>query len=342
MSLMPLVAAGTRSSRAIEIVSEGATFAPRIAVTLGARVQWTFADGGRSTSLTPSVDYGTAASRVNRLRVSPGGLLAINLGYDGSDGGGTSMVARTYAVLHAIQSVSAVRNLSVARDSLVWWSSAQNPELRELDFSGFASLERVDCFCADARGGLTTFHVEGCTSLRRLCVEGHQITHSLDLREAPIEDIRASHNSFPTILWGNTSRLWHVCIRRIPALAADGFPPISAMPEIREFFVQATGRTGVYDLTNGFPAGRAGNVWLYDNAITGILLTGCGGLIELHANDNPLTQAAVDSVLSQLVALGAVGGYLNLEETTAPSAAGLADVATLTGRGWTVTVTVDP
>jgi hypothetical protein len=63
----------------------------------------------------------------------------------------------------------------------------------------------------------------------------------------------------------------------------------------------------------------------------------------LHAaylQNNLLPQAAVDSILAAFVAAGASGAYaLNIGGTgnASPSAAGLADKATLAGRGWTVT-----
>lgn len=59
--------------------------------------------------------------------------------------------------------------------------------------------------------------------------------------------------------------------------------------------------------------------------------------IDLH--NNLLTQAAVDAILAAVVLAGATGGTLNLGGTgnATPSAAGLADKATLITRTWTVT-----
>lgn len=51
-----------------------------------------------------------------------------------------------------------------------------------------------------------------------------------------------------------------------------------------------------------------------------------------------LTQAAVDSILSQLVANGVAGGQVSIDGSgnAAPSVAGIANATILTGRGWTV------
>ncbi|MBK6800429.1 MAG: hypothetical protein IPG83_02760 [Novosphingobium sp.] len=76
-------------------------------------------------------------------------------------------------------------------------------------------------------------------------------------------------------------------------------------------------------------------------------LTGWSGgtvsatLGDFQAQNNLLMQAAVDAILAAFVAAGRTTGtrILNLGGTgnAAPSAAGLADKATLQSRGWTVT-----
>ena len=80
----------------------------------------------------------------------------------------------------------------------------------------------------------------------------------------------------------------------------------------------------------------------YGNQLTGW----SGGTVsatlgDFQAQNNLLTQAAVDAILAAFVAAGRASGtrVLNLGGTgnAAPSAAGLADKATLQSRGWTVT-----
>lgn len=115
---------------------------------------------------------------------------------------------------------------------------------------------------------------------------------------------------------------------------------------------------GVFDLS-GLSAPIA--LQCYENLITSVTL-GSGLYNTIFANDNALTsvsigtnldngggfffganalpEAEVDGVLADCVASGATGGTLDLALGTnaPPSAGGLADKATLEGRGWTVTV----
>jgi len=64
-------------------------------------------------------------------------------------------------------------------------------------------------------------------------------------------------------------------------------------------------------------------------------------LADFQAQNNLLTQAAVDAILAAFVAAGRNSGtrILNLGGTgnDTPSATGLTDKATLQSRGWTVT-----
>ena len=89
-----------------------------------------------------------------------------------------------------------------------------------------------------------------------------------------------------------------------------------------------------------FPPGMNGNscdVQMQANQLTSVNLTGCGALGNIVLNNNPLTQAQVDGILAAVDAYGTSGGTLNLQNTAAPSAAGLTHKTNLTGRGWTVT-----
>lgn len=61
---------------------------------------------------------------------------------------------------------------------------------------------------------------------------------------------------------------------------------------------------------------------------------------DFLASGNDLTEAAVDAILAACVAAGLTNATIALEGNAAPSAAGLADKATLEGDGCTVTVTV--
>jgi hypothetical protein len=62
-------------------------------------------------------------------------------------------------------------------------------------------------------------------------------------------------------------------------------------------------------------------------------------LLTFRAENNLLTQSAVDAILADFVAAGANNGTLNVggSGNAAPSAAGITDRTTLISRGWTVT-----
>jgi hypothetical protein len=103
---------------------------------------------------------------------------------------------------------------------------------------------------------------------------------------------------------------------------------------------------GANQLTGNIPSLSANTAltvfYCYNNQLTGW----SGGTVsatlgEFQAQNNLLMQAAVDAILAAFVAAGRTTGtrILNLGGTgnAAPSAAGLADKATLQSRGWTVT-----
>ena len=62
--------------------TEGSSFSPLIQVNSPATVLWTFADGTTSNALNPVKEYGTTASRINRLMIDPWNTVKlINIGY---------------------------------------------------------------------------------------------------------------------------------------------------------------------------------------------------------------------------------------------------------------------
>jgi hypothetical protein len=99
-------------------------------------------------------------------------------------------------------------------------------------------------------------------------------------------------------------------------------------------------------LTGSIPSLSTNTALTYLNCASNQLTGYAGGgvsitLGEFYAQNNLLTQAAVDAILADLVAANRTTGtrVLNLGGTgnATPSAGGLADKATLVSRGWTVT-----
>lgn len=99
------------------------------------------------------------------------------------------------------------------------------------------------------------------------------------------------------------------------------------------------------NLVGAVPSPAASTGMTFFNVASNLLTSVVGGFavpaalktIDMH--NNLLPQAAVDAVLAAVVAAGATGGTLNLGGTgnATPSAAGLANKATLVTRTWTVT-----
>ena len=101
---------------------------------------------------------------------------------------------------------------------------------------------------------------------------------------------------------------------------------------------------------NAYASADLSGQWRYDggwglldltgNRLTSLDLTGCKALQTLRLGDNSLDQDAVDGILQEVASWGTPGFDLVLDGSNdAPSAAGMAAVATLRDRGWKVAVT---
>jgi len=347
--------------RADEIVfkSTGSAFEAIIEADAGATVEWIFADGSTSFSLHPVMDYGTSATRFNRLRVTPwSAIRTIDIGYDGGDGGqldvGTYGIDRETAEAMAVTAVYGLRN---AAPSLRIWTSSWQPVL-SLDFSDFIELHTMEAYLCQS---MRSVGLANTPSLRRLCLEDNAV-EALDLSGCPnLEDLRGAVNNYTSITWGATgAHVWHICIRDNPQIAVQ-HPDFSRFPLLVDLFIWNTSQRGELSISptanpnlryvlayqNGytsanlaglFPAGRNGVIDIYNNRLMSLDVSGNYGLARLLAQDNRLDEAAVDAVLAAVDALGTSGGELNLEGNAAPSAAGEAHAVSLRGRGWTVTV----
>lgn len=316
----------------LSITTAGSMFAPAIIVDDGADVLWTFADESTSSSLTPSVDYGSAATRVSTLAVSPPeALLAVHLGYDGADEGTTSPVVPDLMSLTAPQGVSDIAGLSSATGLQV--VTCSGCPITSLDLSGMSSVVRVEC----RESELTEFVVAGCTALQRFSVELNAITNINVSDCAALNDLRATGNTgLASVTFGGTgAALQHLCAWGNPLL---GLPPLTQMSTLNALLIAGNGQTGVIDLTDVFPAGRGAMVEIGSAGVTGVILDGCDGIVQLEVRDSALDQAAVDSALVAMEAFGTSGNTIVLTGNSVPSATGLAARDSLVGRGWTVEV----
>ena len=347
----------------IEFVSTGATFAPEIVLNGAALATWRFDDGTESTSLTPNKDYKCAAPRTNRLTVTPwSALVGINLGYNRQDGGWYNVGAYPMNA-RAVTPVTEVNNLSLAKDSLLFFCGSDN-FIRELDFTNFSVLQDIECYNIPL---LVSVKTKGCSALRRGCFENCSIS-SLDLTDSPLfEDLRAA--GIPELLnvtyGGPKPHQWHICHRANPNFQNRYiYEDLTSRPNITDLWIHDLNQYGNLVV----PSSGAGfSLWGYNNhwssanfqgamtsaaascsinftntPITALNITGCVGLININCTNTNLPTANVDSILAELVTLGRSNGtvIINGAGNEGPSMAGEASAAILTSRGWTVTLNV--
>lgn len=115
-------------------------------------------------------------------------------------------------------------------------------------------------------------------------------------------------------------------------------PPLTTNTALIELRCQTNKLTGI------IPSLYANTALLlfycYDNQLNGYAGGGVSStLINFNASINLLPAVAVNAILADFVAAGAVSGALNVGGTgnAAPTGQGLVDKATLQGLGWTVT-----
>lgn len=338
------------SGESMIFVSEGATFSPVIEVEDGTSVLWEFDDETTSTAVNPTVDYGTAGSRQNKLTVTPwSGLIGINIGYDRSDGGWA-----TPANL-AQQNVSSIISLSLAAASLTYFTCNHNANLTSLDFTGFDKLIQLEAYNA----GLININLTGCTALRRLCLETCELI-ALDISDCvALEDLRGALNDFDYINFGSIgASIWHICVR--DNAYSSNLPHPRQFPLLREFFLWTSRQTGLLDMrenprcssvqvyNNQYTSAdfrgaftvNVGSINIRNNSLTSLLVSNCPTLSTLNASNNNLSDAAVCQVLVDMDNNGRENGTLNLSGNSVPTGVdGLAALDSLrTLKGWDVSV----
>lgn len=341
---------GCFNTARIAITHTGQTLEAIIEVDAGATVLWEFADDTTSDSLHPTKDFGTAATRTTYLTVTPtSALTLLVVGYDAGDDG---TLGDDYLLEQ--QNVPTITGVN-SYANLVTFACSQNP-ITALEFGGCSALETIECYQCTS---LDSIGLSGATSLQRLCLEGCSV-ETIDLSSCGnMRDWRGAGQGLQNITWpASMPYLWHLCIHN-NELAAN-IPPslIATMVAMRDFYLWDAQQSGaltlvggnlrdvlIYnnaytslDVSAGFLDGTAATIDARNNALTSVNITGCSELVGIYLQTNALDEAAVDGILAEVESWGTSGGILNLSGNTAPSSTGLSDVATLEGRGWTVTV----
>jgi archaellum component FlaG (FlaF/FlaG flagellin family) len=335
-------------------LTEGSGFSPLIQLNQTATVLWTFADGTTSSSLNPTKDYGSNASRMNRLKVTPWDAVSmINIGYNGGDGG--------WSLPHVDnQQVSYLKNTHLVKNSLQYWCSSFNL-LDTLNFDNFTNLEDIECYLSYT---VSKVSLKNTPKLRRLCLEDNNLSE-YDISESPaLEDIRGALNNYSTINFPNsTEEFWHICVRENPQLTNDSlFAHLERFPNIADLFIWNTNQSGTFSLAqnnlsrdvyllcdgNHFSAldlrgslqneNRFAEISFSGNPLRSVDLEGCDQIKLFTMRWCNMPQALVDKILSQVDGFGTSNGTISLLGSEMPSATGLAHKISLESRGWTVEV----
>lgn len=345
----------------ISFTTEGSTFSPVIGVEGNPIVLWTWADGTTGSSLTPTKDYGSTASRVNTLQVTPwSALKSINIGYDAGDGGSYEIT------MVPDQHVSLVEGLDNVAPYLEVWCSSYN-QIPSLDFSNFINLHTIECFLSSS---LVSVNLSNTTALRRACFEDCNL-QSLDLSQSPaLEDLRGAMNAYSTINFGTIgSHVWHICVRDNPQITNTGiFQDMTQFPEIAELFIWNDNQSGslripstssenvvsiLCDGNHYTSIDLSGSLLIEDNVgvvefrnnnLTHINILGCGQINALQLENNALSEDEVDSLLATLDYLGRnreltpewASLIVNVNGNAAPSQKGYSHAVNLAAKGWTI------
>ena len=334
----------------IIFTTAGASFAPVLTVEQGATVTWTWSDGSTSNSATPAKSFGSAASRTQTLTVTPwSALKGINVGYDAADDGDPAIP------LVPPQDVTAIDGIAVAAPYLELFCASYS-RITSLNFDNFVNLKTIEVF----KGVLSTLNLKNTSALTRLNVEENDLT-ALDVSSSPnLADIRASLNLFPTIIWGDSSKQWHICIRDNAQMTdRTMFADLTGWPVLQHLWIWNTNQTGTLkstsdtltsvrahrnsytsaDFTGAFIGTHgSGELLIYDNRLTSLILAGCPALVYVDAHNNKLSAAAIDTIVQTLDSLGTQNGTLNLLQNAPPSATGRQHIENLRGKGWSVQV----
>jgi hypothetical protein len=346
--------------------SSNATFAPVLSVKPGATIEWHFADGTTNNSAKPFKTYKDPAIRQNRLRIIPwSALTGVNLGYDGADGGSSS-------IEHVPpQGVINIKNMDLMAPYVRQWCSSYN-QIPSLNFDNFINLDTLECYHATS---LTSVSLHNTPSLRRVCFESCELA-SLDVSESPnLKDFRSALNRNTSISFGNVGEhIWHLCLRDNPQFVQ--ILPIRQFTGMQELLIWNDNQSGplnnsshkltYVDISNNkytsVDLTKNPNLITCNcsyNHLTTLVLTqclklttlkcthnnlasldisSCKALTHIDAHHNLLTQWAVDEILATLATAKQSGGTCILTSNNPPSSKGLYYRDVLISRGWTVNV----
>jgi hypothetical protein len=360
------------SSNEITFTTTGSTFAPVIRLKSGATatISWSFSDGSSSNSETPSVDFGSPGTRVQRLSLDNWpDLQRINLGSSG-----TSLEPNACEAVVA-QNVSAVTGLDLVRPTLGQWCSAGANTMTSFDFSNFPNLDRID---VDGMASLASLNVMSLPTSLRILAAGAGLTSldvsyveflsELSLGLNPLTDITFGDFTYSGLerlaaygdpagtatpfaspdVFATTARFPNLFTLSIYAANQSGALRVPATPEHGVLIEASYNQYDTLDLTGALGSNTAfGDVYVSHNVLTSVDITECTQITHLELIDNQLDSAQLDAILAQLDGAGREPGagdppgefIVALDGNACPHDA--TSIASLAGKGWTMSWTED-
>lgn len=248
-------------------------------------------------------------------------MIAITFPYDRFVAGDVTPTATTTGVIPQWR--------HVANDGRVTWYSGSTPTI-----SASADPETLTLYCR-------------AVDITQLWLASESLTGSIpagifDLTN--LTSLRMNSNSLTSEIPAGIGNLTKLTQLRLSFNSLEGEIPaeIGQLTQLTEVWLHFNNFDGVVPVEIG-QLTQLRTLWLFGNSLLGA--NGLGGLTairDLGLYNNGMSQASVDAILSDLA--DNVGAFtyatpeLDISGTNAaPSTAGSADVATLTGNGWSVT-----
>jgi len=342
----------TASPLAMTVTSQ--VFEPSVYLYDGstATVDWYEDNTLLATGTEPTIDFGSAATRTVRLVCdAPAEIEGINLGYDSTQDVGRYMLGAAYD--KAAEDVTGITGLQYA-GNLRFFCAANGPLAGTVDCSGLSSLEFFECYASNVGG----VNLTGCDSLLRLVVERCNVSY-LDLNpvSATLYDLRAAEQSGGVLEFAPLRQpmavQYHYCVRTqeiVNLLVVDdlpvveeywiwdtsGMPSVMVQPPLAESFrVYNTPGAATID-SSGYTGWAAGRFDAQNCGISNWIPSSVPQRY-IYLENNNLGTSAVDAIITAVNAWNVSDGVLELANNSGPSAAGMAGIADLESRGWTVT-----
>ncbi len=349
---------GPAEGDVIQLQTVGSSFAPQVSYDTSAMsaFRWLWSDNTTSSSTNASKQFPGRGSREQLLTAYPGGVLtAINLGFDGSDGPDNGNPATPFSTNRPQQNVSSVY-FPYPLTGLRYWASSYNPITNTLDFSGFTSLEAIECFhCTNLAHAV----VSNLPSIKRVCFEACYLAE-LDISGNPnLEDVRAALNNFTNIVIGAGTgpKIWHFCTRENFNITQHYQDIMTNFYSLQEPWIWHDNQSGhaSFVSTNLTDVEIWGNNYTsadftdqknlfflqtQDNNLTNLVLAGCTRLQYIEAQNNQLPPEVLDRILLDLELCPDLS-YVNLTGNSIPSPVGLNAYTNLLSRGASLVIYVD-